>query len=98
PTNAPTFPYTTLFRSRGAGALPPDARRHRPAVCARTQSTNGAHLGPHPHGISGGPERHHAVQRLHVGALGRGPGAREELRGHARDRKSTRLNSSHVAI
>src|SRR5215510_15822511 len=57
PPRSTLFPYTTLFRSRGAG---PGRRRRRrgPRVRGRAQP--------------GGPGR--------------------------RDRKSTRLNSSHVAI
>src|SRR5690606_39813540 len=82
------FPYTTLFRSRGAGAgiLPRPLRRHGKAIPLRSLE----------------PPRHEpAAARA---SLARPPPARSrgDARGRralhrpARDRKSTRLNSSHV--
>src|SRR5207247_10315117 len=88
PPPAPLFPYTTLFRSRGA--------QHR----ERVPQGGIAEGGRRPaHGGRAG------VLRVGVRARSRrGRGARE---GHAggggaasrrRDRKSTRLNSSHEWI
>src|SRR5207253_8160778 len=96
---APTlFPYTTLFRSDEhgpGGPEPPDlgrvARRHAVAEDERRPRV--------------GPSRHRAVDLLDADGdaaerqrdvgLGRGLAGRV---GVDEDRKSTRLNSSHVAI
>src|SRR5437660_7692831 len=66
PPRSTLFPYTTLFRSRGAAA-----------------------------GASGECVRRHAVARRSGARTGGRSGG---AGGPARDRKSTRLNSSHVAI
>src|SRR2546422_3530833 len=72
PPRSTLFPYTTLFRSRGAD-LPEQARPH-----ARVGGAH-RHVGDHLTGqVVDGP-------RVHVGRVGR-------------DRKSTRLNSSHGYI
>src|SRR3712207_7216913 len=71
PPRSTLFPYTTLFRSHGAGR----------AAAARAQL--GALRGPHRavlHQRRGRGERRHGDDGL------------------ARDRKSTRLNSSHANI
>src|SRR5207253_5765745 len=82
------FPYTTLFRSRGEAV----ALRHLVGVrlALRDDRRDGASglrgaLRPSP-----GPRDHHAPHGRDAAIL-RGPRGR-------RDRKSTRLNSSHVAI
>src|SRR3712207_8492333 len=87
PPRSTLFPYTTLFRSAAAGQAP--ARRARGV------------LGVHP-----GAARALGGQRDPAGGAGpvRGapaPGAvggRDELERRHRDRKSTRLNSSHANI
>src|SRR5699024_12710168 len=96
-THTPLFPYTTLFRSElAADAHPARAAAdhglaallgHRDA-CGRIPLRPG--LDPRARAARGGPAlgllRHHPA----------GPG---DLPGQAdRDRKSTRLNSSHVSI
>src|SRR5207253_10979050 len=93
PPVATLFPYTTLFRSDGAGGgarrtgvLPPQARL-RPAR-AGAMAPRAARPGGGPRG---GPRllparrRGTRPSRLHTGGM-------------SPDRKSTRLNSSHVAI
>src|SRR5204863_9743902 len=94
PPPATLFPYTTLFRSPFLRAL----LRHR-----QRDAGPGAHrLGP-PHRCRGRTPRRMArrgLERLQHFLRGGGGG----LRGRAgacppaRDRKSTRLNSSHVEI
>src|SRR2546422_7625300 len=70
PPRSTLFPYTTLFRSRGAQRL-----QHARAL----------------HALRGGEEERHPADRLHEHAARPRPAAR-------RDRKSTRLNSSHGYI
>src|SRR5439155_14303488 len=90
PPPRPTpFPYTTLFRSRHE-PRPRFPRRGRarglqpnPRERLSTAGQHGGETGA-LRGVRGGVR-----QRRH-----RAP----SLRGHAGDRKSTRLNSSHVAI
>src|SRR3712207_7464281 len=74
PPRSTLFPYTTLFRSHGAGALPPAPRRHRLARGRRGAVHGGRRRG--------GREVDPAGAAL----------------GGLRDRKSTRLNSSHANI
>src|SRR5690606_39788033 len=91
PPSAPLFPYTTLFRSERVVA----------ALLARLRGRRVLVRGRHPRGSVHVPR---GVRRRHPrGALR--PLRRRRLRaapGHpgrcARDRKSTRLNSSHVKI
>src|SRR5207253_7409728 len=76
------FPYTTLFRSRRRGS--PRARP-RPARSGRRRD----------------PTRVQLVDGARAGERERDVRLRGEVADHlfdARDRKSTRLNSSHVAI
>src|SRR3712207_9537175 len=94
PPRSTLFPYTTLFRSGGTipggsgcdrgAALPGDLAAGAGADLPRGGRSAGlrAALG----GAAGGP-----LQRLRTGGTG-GPAAAE------RDRKSTRLNSSHANI
>src|SRR5690606_41666768 len=81
------FPYTTLFRSRGSAGE--DAARRVPfhGVPAHPRAALGDGTGgvPAPGGL---------FLRLRRSGADRGP----ERRGHPPDRKSTRLNSSHVKI
>src|SRR5207253_8005803 len=96
PPTPPPFPYTTLFRSRG-GALAEDRidrLMQRTSVCfpeeVDLRDYNGAL----------------AELELARRSLPNDPRARDEFRPHlggvaspsGEDRKSTRLNSSHVAI
>src|SRR5207253_6191464 len=95
PSIPPLFPYTTLFRStldhtgRHSGVLPPVARgldQFRSAVAELAATVHGAAL----------------AAELVPPMLG-ADGTRSYLLAfqnpaEARDRKSTRLNSSHVAI
>src|SRR5207249_12117114 len=81
----PLFPYTTLFRS-----LPPSLRgEEQPAAPGRTQRGGAAPArGPSVAGQRArARERHRAGRRA-------GP----RLPRRSEDRKSTRLNSSHVSI
>src|SRR5690606_41546804 len=85
---APLFPYTTLFRSHRLRHLGADAAAGQEAVPALPQVVGGAFadpLGPEPAG-DGGDD---------AGACVPAP---EPVEGHPEDRKSTRLNSSHVKI
>src|SRR5690606_40524568 len=90
PLRSTLVPYTTLFRSRAIHAVPAARERARLAVGL----VHDAHLGHHPAPIQGqaapGVARGHDVDdfRLEVGVA-----KRRRL-----DRKSTRLNSSHVKI
>src|SRR5207253_6092998 len=84
PPSPPRLPYTTLFRSSIAGPAPP---RH--VGCAHVR-----------------PERWRATRRKHLHQRNRlvaaaTPDRRSGVAAATnlfRDRKSTRLNSSHVAI
>src|SRR5690349_22445406 len=90
PPPSPLFPYTTLFRSDAHGKLE-DVRVHLRAHGTHERGlTRHTRLVPHlaearlaPRDLRGGrPDRHLDVRRVDWG----------------RDRKSTRLNSSHVEI
>src|SRR2546426_1376285 len=86
PPRSTLFPYTTLFRSvwpAGARAEPDSARA---SDAARGAVPTRARRAPH--------ESPEALRRLGAAGdvLALGPGDR------ARDRKSTRLNSSHLVI
>src|SRR3712207_8285616 len=92
PPRSTLFPYTTLFRSDdvGDGAV----------TVGNLEREDGAAVGRdpgrHPHGIGQGVGLdgltvHHAERLLHIVRSGRSGEAR-------RDRKSTRLNSSHANI
>src|SRR5207302_5455498 len=81
--DAPLFPYTTLFRSARAGGRAAGARARGRAV---------------PDGEGGTPGRlWRRLFRFSSGDLERG-GKDAAISGQALDRKSTRLNSSHVKI
>src|SRR5690349_22481733 len=82
---APLFPYTTLFRSLAARLLP--QARHVVGVGqeARVQ---------HQVGVRGEPELEAEGEQAEMGA--RASVEAEDLAQAGPDRKSTRLNSSHV--
>src|SRR2546422_6551479 len=86
PPRSTLFPYTTLFRSRSDLRL--SRRRHHAVLsCVAGPPPLAAHPGAARAG--GGPRG----RRLRAGErAGRG------VRRHIRDRKSTRLNSSHGYI
>src|SRR5205814_10473256 len=90
PPSSPLFPYTTLFRSRqkdrtGAGAEIGNAQPPRAVVPQQRQCE-------FDDGLGFGPRHQH----------GRGDDQRQSpefaLAEDAGDRKSTRLNSSHLGI
>src|SRR5207249_9087680 len=89
---APLFPYTTLFRSPrrpvgGVDAHDEELRRRQDARARPAQEDGQA------------PDEERRLVRplvARVGPEGRDAGGRE-LDGVERDRKSTRLNSSHVS-
>src|SRR5207249_5655891 len=83
------FPYTTLFRSE-FGALPGE----RPELVG----------GERECGRVAGDRVAHEQERRHVEPVHHVPGDQRDMDGfvdgdlHHQDRKSTRLNSSHVSI
>src|SRR5207253_10531850 len=92
PPRSTLFPYTTLFRS----VLPPRgvARGGGPGGPRAARS-----LGRRPGHLLGAERRLHGRDLGAPRSPGRGEGdAHRTLRAPPRDRKSTRLNSSHVAI
>src|SRR5207249_11763639 len=95
PPPPPLFPYTTLFRSLGPDDDGGRLLSHRDARALAPRP--GARL-PEPHEPDARRRRH----RARVGDPPEGGRARAGLRDRTpaprRDRKSTRLNSSHVSI
>src|SRR5207249_10444883 len=93
-----SFPYTTLFRSRvlgrrgGVQALP-GAPVHR-GRAGEGREGAGIAQGPHRRGRDRGRGRRPRGPR----GGRRGGDAGQEARRRPLDRKSTRLNSSHVSI
>src|SRR5207247_9425239 len=85
PPHPPLFPYTTLFRSRPAGRR---GRLDDRAKVTRAFSTQR---------VSGGP-RCSGARRDPSGREREGAAERPRLCHRDRDRKSTRLNSSHEWI
>src|SRR5699024_11397454 len=86
PPPSTLFPYTTLFRSPLQPRLPAPVRVDGPARPP---------LGRHP---ARGPRPPHRARRLPVRRHRAGRRTRHHRLGCRRDRKSTRLNSSHVSI
>src|SRR5205807_8698556 len=94
---SPLFPYTTLFRSRGDHNRQPSAQARQPAgqqrvilrvqTCERLIQQEQCRTAD-----EGAPQQHHAS--LAVGELQEPPPGKEPYP----DRKSTRLNSSHLVI
>src|SRR5437870_6192512 len=81
------FPYSTLFRSRASKAEPA-----QPSL-----GTLGVHESRRNSDEAGAEEAHRSVARPAAGGRRLEPVLTRDL-GPERDRKSTRLNSSHVAI
>src|SRR5690606_40957414 len=93
PPMSTLFPYTTLFRSGGVEEWRFFGAQHRqglaeghPFQAPAGQSVVQAQQGLRP-AVGGGVDR----ERQHAGMLA-------GVQGAAQDRKSTRLNSSHVKI
>src|SRR3712207_7242234 len=84
PPRSTLFPYTTLFRSAGGG----DGRRQ--ALGDSERGVHGRALLPQGHVRAGRGDGR-------AGDLGRDAGGDGAVEG-GRDRKSTRLNSSHANI
>src|SRR5690606_40164892 len=87
PPTSSLFPYTTLFRSRRV-------RRVRGACGQARRGGPAPALGRQRRRVHRPPVRGHGLDR--PGYAGHGVSA--VLRHRRRDRKSTRLNSSHVKI
>src|SRR5690606_41725907 len=89
PPRRPPVPYTTLFRSAGHGHLRTVLPALRSPVAGQQRgSAPGLSLVP---GVPGDLHRHVGAEPVAAHRSFRGPGA-------LGDRKSTRLNSSHVKI
>src|SRR5256885_11942596 len=86
PPIPPLFPYTTLFRSEHSPVPPRRSADSRPGGRGVGEA---AERRVH---CAGGRRR--AIQRVGAGALPYGRAARDR----GEDRKSTRLNSSHLVI
>src|SRR3712207_9452416 len=94
PPRSTLFPYTTLFRSSALHLFRDDGL-DRLAAAARARAACARDDAP---ASPGGRERGVALHRAApVSFRGSGDAARE-ARSPARDRKSTRLNSSHANI
>src|SRR5439155_25997896 len=91
PPRSTLFPYTTLFRSGVADRLPPHVVQRVQPPRDRGHTDGGA---GRPTGLGAGAP---GPQPIHD-HLGRPPQLLPPVGGLPRDRKSTRLNSSHVAI
>src|SRR5699024_12277158 len=89
PPTSPLFPYTTLFRSRRPGGR---RRRPRPRAALLQEAGGMSALGVYLPGTS---PMHRAPAGAKISALVVLVVAMSVL---VRDRKSTRLNSSHVSI
>src|SRR3546814_15052642 len=95
------FPYTTLFRSFGGGRRRQRQKSFRhvpPSRCraASRESRRYASLGSHSRKQSAASRQDVPITaegKLHSALIIREP--RSSLPQHRRDRKSTRLNSSH---
>src|SRR3712207_7261655 len=87
PPRSTLFPYTTLFRSRGEAlrGLGPLERRHREAELVHRR------VAKRRVQVAVLVLAHHACELVRILE-------RERRRLHDRDRKSTRLNSSHANI
>src|SRR5256885_16404165 len=94
PPRSTLFPYTTLFRSRRNRAC----IRARPPVADILEVEHRAGLAVHEGDQLAGIERRAAAERHHtvVAARLEGRDAGGEI--CLQDRKSTRLNSSHLVI
>src|SRR5690606_42007617 len=92
-TTSTLSPYTTLFRSRGGPQLDQRHRRHPQLGPARVHAGGGVRDGA----ARVAQNRGHAHGALGA-AVEPGLAGRARLAADGGDRKSTRLNSSHVKI
>src|SRR5207253_10978769 len=92
------FPYTTLFRSRIAAGL--EHRANQVAAGRRSQQSERREIAvdvvERLHDVASGRQAADAVRSPEAAGIGDRRARRDDL--DAEDRKSTRLNSSHVAI
>src|SRR3712207_7235250 len=86
PPRSTLFPYTTLFRSELSLDHPLHQRPHQPVDATQLRIDNELELGATIEGLE-----------QEVNGSGERPGDGSQGEG-ARDRKSTRLNSSHANI
>src|SRR2546426_8341984 len=87
PPRSTLFPYTTLFRSRGRGV---GGRRRAAGPTGRVHTPGGTERQARP-AAGRGDRRLDRRRFAGAGAAGAAPAG-------PRDRKSTRLNSSHLVI
>src|SRR5207253_11213513 len=92
PPTSTLFPYTTLFRSVEPEHVGAEQHRHQLQQRAEEPEIRDAHHGEPQHAIASQPFQ--AIHDLAHRVQPRRPGGDRD----DRDRKSTRLNSSHVAI
>src|SRR5207253_9622242 len=93
PPTSTLFPYTTLFRSHAQARH--DLDRDRPIVgCVEHDGRHKVAEGRDEREATARGERRLEKWQRHPAERGPAPGAETRRR----DRKSTRLNSSHVAI
>src|SRR5690606_41255501 len=91
PTRHSHSPYTTLFRSDEAGR--PALRGDQGHALRLTHAR-----GEHGHLVAGRERRHLGLDPVPAGELDRAAARDGDAPEVASDRKSTRLNSSHVKI
>src|SRR5205807_10565319 len=93
PPPSTLFPYTTLFRSTADRQLPPQPHRLRAAVLRGRSLHRQLRDRPRLRAAAAGAAHLARLRRL-------GPAAQQRADRRARrlDRKSTRLNSSHLVI
>src|SRR5207253_9779991 len=92
------FPYPTLFRSATQQVVPPALQRRPAARALPRLSPADAVRWPRRKGRRPRARPDRVRRRGPVGARAFRSGARETRDEISEDRKSTRLNSSHVAI
>src|SRR2546427_1909180 len=97
PPRSTLFPYTTLFRSLDRFLAHP-ARRRAPHVRRLPRPARRAATHRHPSARPNVHVRPGAVAHHRERGPKRDGGTRHESGGRTRDRKSTRLNSSHSQI
>src|SRR5690606_40773551 len=97
PAPSSPFPYTTLFRSRRSGAAPRTPRAPATTVAGARVAVDRASARSTGSGLGGVAGRRDELNvQVQLDLLGDQHAA--ALDGNVPDRKSTRLNSSHVKI
>src|SRR5207249_11965600 len=97
PPSAPLFPYTTLFRSVLVDLFLQDLPGQVAAVRAAIHGCDPIALDRAAHTLKGAVANFHAGPTVEAARRLEMMGRENRLAG-AEDRKSTRLNSSHVSI